>query len=296
MTTGTEQQIAEFLRKLAELGHAEEFLREHLGLLSSYLFSPTPGQDVVADRQQKARVERLLQFEEVVPTIQPHIEKIFNQCRAISNADSGSTGELLVLLEPLLEILMEIPAASRWILLARELSATHEGAEGAHGLVFYKMMCDLERLKVAELITKMLTLEGARNVVDLGVLASLLDENAMDTSGGKGDNNSVQVLGALRTTVKNDETIKFRFLQLVIELAKAGFVVPGGFKAISNAFFTDDILVKLNALELFQQLGSSEVGISEVNWFSITGFQLNGMINCKSIIFNFIQQKYPIRS
>ena len=241
-------------------------------------------------------MERLLQFEEVVPTIQPHIEKIFNQCRAISNADSGSTGELLVLLEPLLEILMEIPAASRWILLARELSATHEGAEGGHGLVFYKMMCDLERLKVTELITKMLTLEGARDVVDLGVLASLLDEDVMDTSGGKGDNNSVQVLGALRTTVKNDETIKFRFLQLVIELAKAGFVVPGGFKAISNAFFTDDILVKLNALELFQQLGSSEVGISEVNWFSITGFQLNGMINCKSIIFNFIQQKYPIRS
>jgi len=63
-----------------------------------------------------------------------------------------------------------------------------------------------------------------------------------------------------------DDTCRFRVLHLFVELGQAsnelfsGLEARGAFKDVLGAFLTDDILLKLNAVELMDKLGSYQAG------------------------------------
>jgi len=192
-------------------------------------------------------------------------------CEALSTAGEEDAGYLLTALERLAEF-----EEVRETLLSDEIVGfLRQGAEAPDPQV---------RALVSKLIARLASgsEDTAKRLADLGLLCACESLLLVEETGS-----AEAAAGVLKAAVswpgsrpaaleaterlleqlpKLDDTQRIRALSLFVELGRASeeafaaLEARGAYTQVLNAFFTDDILLKLNAVELMDSLGSYPAG------------------------------------
>ncbi|CAD7942143.1 unnamed protein product [Amoebophrya sp. A25] len=251
-----ESVIAQYLRSPDTLDSAQTFLASAAREAASggvdvmgHLTKIEAGKDVLADMQKMTCLERLLQYTELHEQFRPLVRSLF-----FERAGSSSTTEYM---EGPLELFLKLTGSARASLLTSELLAPKAWSWLMRG----------SSIKVAQLMTALLCAEGVWDripVNDIG--AQIFSKTYSAPPQEDVDMSSPELsLGLVEgqdgEDKENEDVIWFRFLQLAADLARTRNVaIPGGLEAVAAAYFTEDILLKLNAVEFWNQLGESAVG------------------------------------
>ena len=225
--------MAAYLKGPDTLEAAEHLLNQvDVGTLASTI----SGRDELADKQRLLCVEKLFGHESICQRFQPVVCQLFGVAtrKGKGAAAPASPAEELV---PVLELFLRLQSAQNRFLLLKPVF---------EGEWFWLLTGD--SIKVAELATELVCADGVWNRVS-GIIPKLGQVVGEKCGGGA------------TTAGAYDDIVRFRFLHLVSELAaRHECVVPNGFAKIAESFFTEDILVKLNAIEVFQTLNRSTAG------------------------------------
>ncbi|CAD7960960.1 unnamed protein product [Amoebophrya sp. A120] len=239
-----ESTLADFLRSPDTVENAMELVQNTHIL--NYLTDTTPQQnqnnnkDHLSDVQRLQVLKRLLQYSQLWDKFATFVTKLWKPLSTSgrNRATAEKFEEQANLIQPVLELLLSLDGDTA--VEARSNLIT------ADLLKFDNFAWMLKQdLKTANLLTKLLCETGVKERVEL---VNTEEHNSQDFS-------------LLVSAQTEDDEKKFRYLQLVADLISADVEVPkSAFQLLVQAYFTEDILLKLNAVQLFEQLGTSRYG------------------------------------
>eukprot|EP00392_Amoebophrya_sp_AT5.2_P011643 g11722.t1 len=231
-----EQVLAEYLRSPDTLESAQSLARNATAMQYLTSIEPTPQKDALADTQRVTCLKRILQYPEMWVQFQPVLLSLWQMCRAAHATERMQAPlELLLSLDKTeaLSVLLpdELLHPQNWAWMFVDGDANHNATSSS--------------LKSSQLCTALLCRAT--------VIARLPVEQLSAFFGG----------ADFRRMCEGSDEVKFRFLQLIADLIRANATVPeNALVLLRDSYFTDDILLKLNAIELFQHLGASDQGRS----------------------------------
>jgi len=194
-------------------------------------------------------LRRILHYPALATRLAPRVRALFEQVR---QDDSPA------LLVPALELLNQLPERSTNILVKTALALTGS-AEGENDF--------------SNGIAWMLTRPGSTGLAMANAAIRLFSEHPGARECLGGDSSFAQGLetalarleggGGVEEEGGDIHSLRFRLLEFSVAVARncGGKISSSRSLApVAAAYFSDDILIKLNAVELFVELGSSEIG------------------------------------